>query len=47
MIDFTTIITIALMAIITGASNAFGIWLVSKHLIKRLENEKKEVKLDK
>lgn len=32
-----SILTIALTALITGGSNALGIWLVSKHLISRIE----------
>jgi len=32
---------ISVTAIITGASNAFGIWLVSRHIIQRIDGNKK------
>lgn len=46
MINIETLITVSITAIVMGASNTLGIWIVSTHLIKRLEKAKKEKKLE-
>ena len=38
--NWDSILNVAVIAFVTGASNAFGIWVVSKGILRKLERKK-------
>ncbi len=41
-LNLESLLLVAVTALVTGGSNALGIWLVSRHLINRLERNGKQ-----